>query len=105
MLPASSRSPRRTRDWRWTAPRPAIVMRWLGRRIRAEMMRRTQVRRLWEKWVGTHGKGLRTANEVLLFDGYMGENYDILRADNRVGSDSYQLLKSDLDGLWSDQPS
>jgi hypothetical protein len=51
----------------------------------AEMMRRTQVRRLWEKWVETHGKGLRTGNEVLLFNGYMGENYDILRADKPRG--------------------
>jgi len=58
-------------------------------------MRRTQVRRLWEKWVETHGKGLRTGNEVLLFNGYM--------AESRLGSDSYQLLKGDLDGLWSDQ--
>jgi hypothetical protein len=35
----------------------------------SEMMRRAQVRRLWEKWVETHGKGLRTGNEVLLFNG------------------------------------
>ena len=69
----------------------------------SEMMRRTQVRRLWEKWVETHGKGLRTGNEVLMFNGYMAENYDILMAETRLGSDSYQLLKGDLDGLWSDQ--
>jgi hypothetical protein len=69
----------------------------------SEMMRRTHVRRLWEKSVETHGKGLRTGNEVLMFNGYMAENYDILMAENRLGSDSYQLLKSDLDGLWSDQ--
>ena len=67
------------------------------------MMRRTQVRRLWEKWVETHGKGLRTGHEVLMFNGYMTENYDILMAENRQGSDSCQLLKGDLDGLWSDQ--
>ena len=65
-------------------------------------MRRTQVRHLWEKWVETHGKGLRTGNEVLMFNGYMTENYDILMAENRQGSDSCQLLKGDLDGLWSD---
>jgi len=69
----------------------------------SEMMRRAQVRRLWEKWVETHGKGLRTGNEVLMFNGYMAENYDILMAENRQGSDSCQLLKGDLDGLWSDQ--
>jgi len=67
------------------------------------MMRRTQVRHLWEKWVETHGKGLRTGHEVLMFNGYMTENYDILMAENRQGSDSCQLLKGDLDGLWSDQ--
>ena len=66
-------------------------------------MRRTQVRHLWEKWVETHGKGLRTGHEVLMFNGYMTENYDILMAENRQGSDSCQLLKGDLDGLWSDQ--
>lgn len=65
-------------------------------------MRRTQVRHLWEKWVETHGKGLRTGHEVLMFNGYMTENYDILMAENRQGSDSCQLLKGDLDGLWSD---
>ena len=65
-------------------------------------MRRAQVRRLWEKWVETHGKGLRTGHEVLMFNGYMTENYDILMAENRQGSDSCQLLKGDLDGLWSD---
>jgi hypothetical protein len=69
----------------------------------SEMMRRSQVRRIWEKWVETHGKGLRTGNEVLMFNGYMVENYDILLPENRLGSESYQLLKSDLDGLWSDQ--
>ena len=69
----------------------------------SEMMRRSQVRRLWEKWVETHGKGLRTGNEVLMFNGYMAENYDILMAESLLGSDSYQLLKGDLDGLWSDQ--
>ena len=66
-------------------------------------MRRTQVRHLWEKWVETHGKGLRTGHEVLMFNGYRTENYDILMAENRQGSDSCQLLKGDLDGLWSDQ--
>jgi len=38
-----------------------------------------------------------------MFNGYMAENYDILMAETRLGSDSYQLLKGDLDGLWSDQ--
>ena len=70
----------------------------------SEMMRRSQVRRMWEKWVETHGKGLRTGNEVVMFNGYMAENYDILLPEQRLGAEPAQLLKSDLDGLWSDQP-
>jgi hypothetical protein len=69
----------------------------------AERRRISEVRRRFQEWLKERGIEKATGSEVLMFNGVLSQSTDsYLLPHNRMGTDSYQLLKGDLGGLWSD---
>jgi hypothetical protein len=59
-----------------------------------------RIRMVRELWQERYPEGERTGHHVLLFNGWLEQNRPELL--NRRHGDSYQQLKSDLNGLWRD---